>query len=433
MRRLAVVSSIVALVGCSGDPCDRDTIADALANATGGTVTLPECTMFGGVTIPPGVALVGASKASVVEIGPSDGPIVLQSGGSPARLQNVRVRLFDGVAIESTGTGSVQIEDVEVEVDAGIGVQLDQVATASLVDVEIVGSAVCGGATTGATHGLRITDVADAQLTNVTVQRFSVAGVAAFNSALTWTGGDANNNMNVGVFAQAGTVMLEDIALDRTCAPPALPHGYAAYFDGQVTVDTQGLSVQENEGFGLVHAGAAGTRPLAAHLGLTAINNDKPAVWAQSADALEVSGSLVGNGSGAVVALDSASLALHDLEVRDTQLIQLVLETTAVPFGDGIQIVGPTPGSSYEDITITNSGRAGLLIDVAGQTLPATTFSNVEITAPAMAIGARAQNGVIPAGWDQGILRTNTSSTADQAGGPIDPTGVIGPCEQPAI
>lgn len=431
---VGVLAVSAGAVGCS-DPCDTDAISEELGAATGaGTVTLPECTLLGTVTVPPGVTLVGAGDASRIELGASDGPVILQSGGAPAKLANLAVsRRGGGVAIESAGTQSVILEDVDVYVDEGTGIVFDGLVSATLTRVDVLGTSICGGANTGSTHGIRMTDVSDAQLEDVTVQRFSVAGVALVDTTLSWNGGDANDNMNVGVYAQSGVVTMDDVELDRTCAAPARPHGYAAYFDGPVTVDTQSLRVRDNEGFGLVHAGAATSRPLASHLALTAEDNDKPAVWAQSADALEISGSLARNGSGGVVAIDGASVMLHDLEVLETRTVRLVLETTSVPFGDGIQLVNSAQGATIERVQIDDSGRAGLLIDLAGQTLQAT-ITDVFVTVPPATVGARAQNGVAPPGWDNGINRTGSNSMTDNDPmNPQDPTGVIGPCEQPAI
>ncbi len=439
MRGVYALSVVLLAAGCS-DPCDADAIADELA-AGAGTVTLPVCTVLGSLTVPAGVTLVGAAPGARIELDAGDGPVVLQSGGAPAKLSNLRVDRVggSGPAIESSGNQSVIIEDVDVDVAEGSGIELDGLVSATLTRVILVGRSPCGGTNVAATHGLRLTDVDDAQLVDVTIRRFSVAGAVLIDTTANWSGGAANDNMNVGVYAQAGVLTMDGVALDRTCAAPARPHGYAAYFDGPVTVDTTDLLVRDNEGFGLVHAGGA-TRPLASHLGLTASGNTKPGVWAQSADALEVSGALVGNGSGGVVTLDSASVMLHDLEVRDTRTVRLVLETRSVPFGDGIQIFGPTPGASFEDVLVEDSGRAGLLIDLDAGALPMnTTFTNVVISVPppmpgmTPLIAARVQNGTALPGWDNGITRMNTDRMQDLNRPDVDPTGVIGPCERPAI
>lgn len=437
VRHLVLLSVFsVASAACS-DPCDRDAIADQLdVAAAGATVVVPSgCTVAGGLVVPAGVTLAGEDATVTIAI-PSQGPgLVLASGGAPSTVRDLRITSEGGVALSSTGVGAVCVEDVRIEVQAGIGVRFEDLVEAKLEDVAVEGTVVGPTGGSASSHGVILRRVDDARLTRLDVTGFAMAGVVLLESQTTWTGGSANNNRNVGVFVEDGSAALDDVAIERTLPDPALFHGYAGYFDGAAVVDSVGLSVNDNTGFGLVHAGdvAPNPRPLGSHLALSAARNTKPAVWAQNTDALEVSGTLADNGSGGIVALDSANLRLHDLEIRDTQTVELTLETTSVSFGDGIQIVGPAPASTFEDLMIVNSGRAGLLVDLDGQTFPSTlTFDRVTVTTSG-AIGARAQNGMVPPGWDTGITRVGTSSQADTLGPNIDPTGVIGPCERPPI
>jgi hypothetical protein len=98
--------------------------------------------------------------------------------------------------------------------------------------------------------------------------------------------------------------------------------------------------------------------------------------------------------------------------------------------GDGIQLVNSTSGSRIENTMVLGNDRAGIVIDLFGQTLGAGLFDNVSVSRDgATENGVLVQRGTRASDWDAGLTRDVATVQADDAiTDPVDIVGAVGPC-----
>ncbi len=196
-------------------------------------------------------------------------------------------------------------------------------------------------------------------------------------------------------------------------------------FAAGADVQSRGLVVCDGESFGLFHDAAS-----AVHVDLDARGNAFAAVWAQRATSLAVMGSatsITGNGFAGVAAFDAPELVVEDATIRDTLERSYVLEGGGtVRAGDGLHVVGAA-SSTIGPATLSGNARVGLLIDYAGRAA-GLELSGVVVDGEGDELGAIAQNGAVPAGWDDGVERRGATPMNDASfTGALDIAGAVGP------
>jgi hypothetical protein len=424
--------ALVSLAGCAGEGlCESDALTEALAGAIeGDEILLGECAIAGSFEVPAGAALRGLGADRSRLIGLAGARALTVSSGS-TEVSDLGVESRGTAGIVATGLEDVRLERVRVDLARGVGIAAENLDGFVLDDVTVEGPVVSANpSSTDATHGLVLVRVIGAVFTGVSVRGAAEVGVLSVESRLEWTGGEVARNRGLGLVVEDGTADLDQLRLAETFAGTLAFAWNGVFLDGAL-VETNALAVEESEGFGILHLDA----PEANHVALTAAMNSDAAIWVERTGAFDLSGTLEGNGFAGLVAVDSSNLSLHDLEVKSTTMKVRILEALGGPIevGDGIQLVRSSNQTSIARVTIADSGRVGLLFELGGAALSLGQLADVTITDASMsALGAIAQNGTIPAGWDQGVARSADLTARDQAAGAQPGVGAIGPCERPA-
>lgn len=427
MSRVGVCLCFIA-TGCATDPCD-DLQAALDGAAAGEAVELGACTVSGSFTIPAGVELAGEGGAVV------RGSIAM---GEASTLRGVRVE-SSTVGIEA---GAASIEGVTVVAERGIGVRVR--GTSALLGVEIAGpvtpenaDAVPPMPSAGetATHGL-VVENAEVALSDVSVRGFAGFGVVLSASTVYWNGGAATGNLGTGVFVSGGTLTLTDVEIAGTLGGVQPLPAYGAVFTGGAAIESDGLSIHDNEAYGILQNSSTST-----HTALVAESNRDVALWVQASDRFEISGEsrVAGNRIAGVVLVDAANVAIRNSTIDMTEVgTRIDGEVGTVEVGDGILGVLPNADTlRLENVRLTGNGRAGIVIDVDATPFPAGVFSNVTVDATGTAFGAIAQSpaGPIAGGaWDVGVNRLGAAPTNDAGiASRLDVVGIVGPMFLPRL
>jgi hypothetical protein len=421
MSRVVVCVCLIA-TGCATDPCDDLQAALDEAGA-GDTVELGACTVSGTFTIPAGVVLAGEGGAVV------RGSIAMADASS---LRSVRVE-SSTIGIEA---GAAAIEGVTVVAERGIGVRVR--GASALAGVEISGPVTAENADSvrpmpsaseTATHGLVI-ESAEVTLDDVVVRGFAGFGAVLSASTVVWTGGGAIGNLGTGLFVSGGSAMLTDVEIAGTLSGVQPLPAYGAVFTGGAAIASDGLSVHDNEAYGILQNASTST-----HAGLAAESNRDVALWVQASDGFELSGSsrVAGNRIAGLVLVNASNVTVRDAAIDMTEEgTRIDGEVGTVEVGDGILAVLPSTDTlRVENVTLTGNGRAGVLIDVPVGPIAGGVFSGVTVDASGAAFGAIAQSpaGPIAGGaWDTGITRRGAAAANDAAlTGRLDIVGIVGP------
>ena len=151
-RQLVVLISVAAHVACGEDDegplCDPDAVESALARAEGGdTVQLGACRIEAALSVPPGVALVGAGVSETTIVGPEEGAAVELVPGTETRIEGVRIEANGQVGIVARGAGAVVLQDVTVEARRGVAVGIDGATDLTMSGVSLEGVVTADNAT----------------------------------------------------------------------------------------------------------------------------------------------------------------------------------------------------------------------------------------------------------------------------------------------
>ncbi len=317
-----------------------------------------------------------------------------------------------------------------------------------------------------ATQGLVLGNVAMSTLTDVDVRGFAEHGVVALGDGsptLSWTRGIIAGNIGFGLYADGVRATLSSVHVQSTFNGFRSVASAAAYFGatgGAGSVETTGLTLDDNRGFGAIHVGAQAT-----HTGLVATGNRNAALWAGDTTRFEVSDAMLsGNRVAGIVLVHASGVAISRSMVAATTLSPLRVGRGevfgSVMLGDGIQIFDSTTGVSLSNVTLENNARTGLALDMGtaagspGEICHAARdgvcFDAVTVRGTGTQHGAIAGNmravllntSMMPVDggytvtpiatgtWDSGITR---SIEADDGvfDGSMEMAGTVGPIEAP--
>ncbi len=304
-----------------------------------------------------------------------------------------------------------------------------------------------------ATQGLALDTVAAATLEDVSVRGFSEVGVVLRDSSVTWTRGDADENLGLGLWMSGGSSDLTGVSLSRTAQPLRVTGTYSAYVTaslaGAPSFISSALVLDASAGFGL--AQVEGT---AHHDGLRASGNVNGAVWLGRLDDLELTDAVIrDNGFVGLAIVNPASATLSGVRIRETRMRSTFVRfgETAM-LGDGIQLFGSLDAVSLTDVSLEANERVGLSVDLADATADldicrggaGLCFTDVTVDAMpgargALAGGMRAMRSgsmttyttqLVGSGtWDVGITRTGAATDDATATGPLDLVGVVAPID----
>ncbi|MBI2897995.1 MAG: hypothetical protein HYY06_30865 [Deltaproteobacteria bacterium] len=439
-RALAVSgASLLLVAACSDEPpplCDAEELTDALESAgSGDTVRVGSCRVRGSFTVPAGVSLTGAGRdVSILEGLSNTVAVFLEPGndGSATRLADLAVE-SDGpadLAVPSDGTfaigargdgqGVVALEAVDVRAQRGFGMGAQDLSDLEMTDVTLTGQVTPENAAYSpdgwATHGLALLRIGEAALTDVTVTGFMEFGAALVETSTTWIGGGAPRNIGAGLSQWDGDADLQGLDLSETLERGIEFTAAAGIFSSGARVESVGLVVNDGQAYGLFHDNAS-----AAHVDLVANDNDWPAASAQFCTSFEISGSageLARNGQAGLTVIESTTVAVAGARIAETTpfltLLQVGDEQVQDEMADGLQIVGPIETLTLQRLVVANNGRVGILIDLKEGGADIGT-SDVTVEGTGEQLGAIAQQGNVPDGWDSGVTRQGATAENDPA------------------
>lgn len=444
VRALLVLFSLCATStsGCGDDGdtpselCDAASLEAALESAAAGdVVTLGACDIDGSFTVPAGVELRGAGASSSTIHAAEGAAVTLGTGTGTTRLADLSVTSDGDAAIvaQGTGAGAIELADLQVDATLGIGIGVEDVASLSIDGVEATGPVDPSNAESleppwvpdeVATVGLAVFRVPTVTVATSSVTGFASAAVVLVESGTSWTGGEVRQNLGVGLMVSAGTATLSNLAITDTLAGAGLYPAYGAVCARGASLTTSGLSVSNTEGPGVLHDDCD-----ADHTDLTSEDNERAGAWAQNAGTFRLTGSssqIVRNGLAGIwiAAVDAVEIA--GVQVADTLLVPTIPDGQASPvdMGDGLLIRDTTGSVTLTDLTISNNGRAGILIDLGGGSSAGYTFDSVSVDGTGDQLGCIGQNGELLEGWAAGVERLGATAVNDAA--VVDPLGVTG-------
>lgn len=482
VRWAALVALAAIAAGCGDEgTCDLGELqAELDAASPGETVRIGECRIAGAVRVPAGVTLAGAGPSRSVLV--SDGTrfegvgvdLVPSASGPRTAVRGLAVESRGRLAIHARGAGVVTIADVDVRVHQGVGVGADGVGSVVLERVAIAGQVTaatasdpaflevagrlppedaacavpegcsctvgerrpvtcdaCGAteqvcdtsgrwATLTSTEGLILVGVAEASILDTTAGGFARYGVVTIDSTVAMRGGGADANLGVGMYASGGAVTLDGVSICRTLQGVRGSPSFGGIFTGNVAVTSTGTTVCDNERYGLVHVEAT-----VRHVDVDAHGNADAALWIGSSPNAVIEGAasrIAGNGFAGVVVVDSPGVALRDVRIEATRLVERSFDVFGrSQLGDGVHLMGASTGVTLERVALAGNERAGIVLDVGRGS---ATFTGVTVDGMGAQLGAIAgmRDATMPelvpgapAGWDTGITRLGATVSNDAA------------------
>jgi len=433
----------LGLSSCGGDGtagsaeplCDAAALTSALAAAApGDTVRIGACRVTGTFTVPAGVTLAGVTRDQSVVVAPMDHPGLRPTPGArPSRLVDLSVENDGNAGIvwrDATVTGSIEIERVDVRVQRGEGIALEGVTQATLTDVNLRGQVTAATAatdpspsdivpTTYSTHGLVTSGVGMVMGTNVSARGFATAAVMLVDSPSMWTDGDIAGGLGTGLLLSGARHTVNGLTITGMFQAASTPSFAAGFVEGAI-VDTDGMTLTDNQGVGIMHDAA-----MVHHHDFTATGNAGNSVlWIQNVTSftLDGTGSLLSNNMHAgIVAVTSSGITLRDARIEGTvdgMVVPTGTSPVPVQMGDGIMLSHASLDAVIENVTLSDNARVGLIMDLslpdgsAGM-LDTMSLTGLTVEASGTQFGALCQNGTWPMGWDSGVMRTGTAGTND--------------------
>jgi hypothetical protein len=133
---------------------------------------------------------------------------------------------------------------------------------------------------------------------------------------------------------------------------------------------------------------------------------------------LEITGegtAIAGNGGAGLCVVDGMSTRVEGGALGGTLLRPRVEgETGRIDVGDGIQTIGDASMIRLAQLRLEGNERVGVLFELSGGALEGE-ITGVMVDGTGDALGAIAQNGTIPEGWDSGITRSGAVLANDAA------------------
>ncbi len=433
-RRLAFVL-FWATASCGDSAiCDPAELTSALAGTVpGDIVEIGNCTIAGSFTVPAGVTLRGTSRTDSKLISLDRNPVLeLQPGTPGPRVESLSIESAARFGIRSDGLGTLVLHDLEVRATSGAAIAIKGADLVELSAVHLESQAISANSSGGvATHGLVLVSIQQTSLDDVSINGFGEVGALFVLSEVTWNSGNADANRAAGVIVEGGSAAFTDLSISRTITKLSPMRSWAGVFHAGATVNTNALSLQDNEAYGVLHKNTAEVT----HLATSGNNNQNGALWMSEVPNITIdAGSFDQNQFAAIIAHRTSNLTLSNTTISNTRSVSRILEIEGnITIGDGLQLKESTTAIDIDQLTLRNNEHAGMLIDLGGAgTTAAIDISQTLIeVASAAAFGAVAQNGAVLPGWDANINRSNYDPARDLTSG-LPAVGAVGPCEFPA-
>ena len=441
LATLGLAFSCAALAGCGETGlCNSAELTAALAAAgPGDVISVGSCEVRGSFTVPAGVTLTGEGPTSrlIAEGGPAVRAI---PGVQQTTITQLTISSAQATGLLAVGVGGLRVSNVQIDASTGSALRVESLTSATISDVTLTGPVTAELAATlpptadpalTATHGLVIVASADVNLERVRVSGFARFGVLALQSTVRWVGGGASDTLAVGLMADGGAITLENVEFCRVFSGVRLFPAYGLVFTGGASSTTNGVTLCDNEGYGMLQNGG-----IASHIDLVGMNNREPAVWIQESDSFALSGTgsmLANNALAGIVVVNSTNVNVADAQISGSTLAtRIVGAGGSIRVGDGLHLVVEDPTSvTLTNVTLTDNTRAGLLLDFLVGTPDAMDLSSVTVEGTGTAFGAIAQDaaGIVALGtWDRNIIRRGATIANDASiASRLDVVGAVVP------
>jgi len=425
---------LISSAGCDEAICDADELRSALAGAAvGDTVAMGACRieLSGSLSVPDGVTLRGEGAQSVLAGGMDAPVIVLRGDTRGATLSDVRVESGGSKpAIYATaGTGKPVVSGVSVSAARGAGIGAQQLDALELRDVDVTGPVrledigllpAVVQPTESATQGVVFVEVGRgssvALLERVRLTGFASNAALFVQSRVIWRGGSVGAGRGSGIFVSGGSLEAEDVEVSEVgqSSSSLIPAAGVIATDGAAVAATGLNSTDSYAGSGTAN-NVLGVLATSATLRLTnsmVARVGSVGVWAQRSPLIDIQGGMFAECSLAgVLGVDTDQVGVDGAAIEMTRLVRL---TDATEIGDGIEVRGATTRTRLAALRLAGNARAGIVLDAAGGALDAE-ISDVVVDGSGTQLGAVAQNGTIPPGWDVGVTRAGAAAANDAA------------------
>ncbi|MBW2463549.1 MAG: right-handed parallel beta-helix repeat-containing protein [Deltaproteobacteria bacterium] len=422
---------------------DAESLTAALGAAVpGDRICLAEGVFMGAFEVPAGVELCGAGRGLTHIIGPSDRPVITATPGvgGPTRITGLTISATRSFGVISIGGGELEIMGVDVAVETtGAGIGVEGLAALRMQDVNVLGPANRVNAvdmpaemdvTLSAAYGVVAVSVMSVEGDAVEVSGFAHFGVLTIDSNLELRDSNILMNLSTGLMVYGGTADLSGVHVDEALGGTRLIPPYNAVFAHGADVTTNALEVSAGDGYGILQSEATST-----HDGLVSVGNSEAAIWVQDSGGLSLTNSTItDNRLAGIVAVATSDLSVVNVEIARTLPRTRIFDRTPVMVGDGIQLLGSTTGISLERLTLSDNTRVGVLFDLEGADFSGIDIASVTVDGTGAELGAIAQDGTIPAGWDANVTRSPLIDANDSAfAGALQTVGIVGPSDLPAV
>lgn len=338
----AVASAIGGSAGCSSKDSPGSG-ADALGVTCASTTNASDA-----ASIRSALAGAGAGACVVVPAGSFAGPFTVPAGVALVAQSGARATVTGGTAQEpaiTLGEGA-KLALVDVVDAAGVAVAV-RGANALVASVTVTGArnaalaVLCHDGRDGTNAGCAAgtVEIADVTLTKSTL------GLWVSGAHVVWRGGASSSHAGTGLASAAGVIAQDGAHLEL-----------------------DGVTVEKNEGVGILIDGAATTASIA---NATVNENGERGIWAQlvagtlAAPAVKISNSqITKNKIVGVGAVESHGIIIVSGRIADTIAAPAVTDVTKTePVGDGFGVFDRSGDFKVDGTTVETNERAAGVID----------------------------------------------------------------------
>lgn len=381
--------------------------------------------------VPAGGTLEGEhADQAYVESNEAGAAVVVDTApGQTTVVRGINIYANGGVGILVRGGGRFVGENINVTCGVGVcvaaegqsDIDLSQVNIQGTITQEVVPNLVFPlKAEEAPIIGLAMSDVGDANLSEVQISGFGGFGMIALESRINWSGGGVSRNVGVGYIQQGGDVTFEGVNVEETWKGQIgnAISSFGVVLSGQGALHTTSLRVVNNEGFGIVQDDARSD-----HTSLVVSDNDDVGFWLQNASgtaaapSLRIHGTgnlLERNRGGGVFALRSGGIDLEGMRAADAVIKEIATSDTGLAqMADGVQINEPAGDIRLASLDLDNNARIGLLLSGAVPSGATVDIGGVNVTGEGE-YGMIPQDGFPPPNAGE-VTRTSDLEAKDAA------------------
>ena len=416
-----------------------EALRGALEDASpGDVVELTAGTYEGSFSVPPGVTLAGAGMDLTEIVAPTELDALVVTGGADGEqntlIRDMRITTTGGFGVRGSA-GFIQMMGVHVVVLRGAGIGIESASSFEAQRVRIEGPVTEATATsvepeptvaTTATHGLVLFEVSNAVLTSFTVTGTADVAALLVGSEAEFIDSTVSDVLGTGLYVLGGEASIVGLEVENVFHGVRLVPSYGVVVVGDAQVTSLDLAVRGSEDVGVLQVAASSE-----HERIAISGNRNGGVWVQNSPLFRATdGTIDTNGLVGVLLAEVGEALVRDVNLAGTEMVTRVGGSGRADYGDGIQLQRPGGEHLIERVSFANSARVGFLMDGGGASLESVLLTGCDVGGEGMQLGAVAQNGSAPPGWDDGMARDTVTAANDlTVTAPLDILGIVAPTE----